>query len=61
MQENYACILKLSILFAEDCYISYAFSFCCKKIKTVFTYLTNRSEGIISSTSLNDKHEAKEL
>lgn len=27
----------------------------------VFTYLTNRSEGIISSTSLNDKHEVKEL
>lgn len=28
MQENYACIFKLTILLSEDCYICYAASFC---------------------------------
>lgn len=28
MQENYACIFKLTILLSEDCYICYASSFC---------------------------------
>lgn len=61
MQENYACIFQLTILLSEDCYICYASSFSFEINEKDIYLFNNLNEGIISSTSLNAKHEVKEI